>query len=223
MVLLQAITSLEGDHTVGQSNFQEHLVKPQSHPDENLAHRFKYPGLEHNLLFEPTCEHVGDYDSQCRHCDKERLVGRQPRPETLQDNMVFHQGRIATGNSLMMVGTERDSVSARCGGVLCFEMEAAGVDINSNCLVIRGISDYADSHKGDRWRYYAAAKAVVFARELLGKIPVRDVEQKMNSSQSACFSATTTGDNMEPEQLMGSHRRQPPQLPWRETQHFEFR
>lgn len=97
MVLLQAITSLSRDRTLGRSNFQEHLVKLQSHPDEELAHRFKHPGLEHDLLFEPTYEHAGDYNSQCRHCDKERLVGRQPRPETLQDNMVFHQGRIATG------------------------------------------------------------------------------------------------------------------------------
>jgi nucleoside phosphorylase len=32
-------------------------------------------------------------------------------------------------------------------GILCFEMEAAGLMDNFPCLVIRGIGDYADSHK----------------------------------------------------------------------------
>jgi hypothetical protein len=66
-------------------------------------------------------------------------------------------------------------------------MEAAGVDINSSCLVIRGISNYADSHKSDMWRSYAAGKAVVFARELLDKIPPADVKEKMVSGQFTFF------------------------------------
>jgi nucleoside phosphorylase len=32
-------------------------------------------------------------------------------------------------------------------GVLCFEMEAAGLMNQFPCLVIRGICDYSDSHK----------------------------------------------------------------------------
>ncbi|KAI6611439.1 hypothetical protein MCOR14_011854 [Pyricularia oryzae] len=54
-------------------------------------------------------------------------------------------------------------------------MEAAGVDAGRSCLVIRGISDYADSHKDDIWRSYAAGNAAVFARELLSKIPPSSV------------------------------------------------
>lgn len=50
-------------------------------------------------------------------------------------------------------------------------MEAAGVDASIRCLVIRGISDYADSHKNDLWQSYAAGNAAVFARELLSKVP----------------------------------------------------
>jgi hypothetical protein len=48
---------------------------------------------------------------------------------------------------------------------------AAGVDANRRCLVIRGISDYADSHKSDVWRSHAAGKAAAFARELLCRVP----------------------------------------------------
>lgn len=58
----------------------------------------------------------------------------------------------------------------RCDGALCVEMEAAGVDANRRCLVIRGISDYADSHKNDMWRSYAAGKAAAFTRELLFRV-----------------------------------------------------
>jgi nucleoside phosphorylase len=66
----------------------------------------------------------------------------------------------------------RDRISARCGRPLCVEMEAADVAVNLNrrCLVIRGISDYADSHKSNLWQSYAAGTAAAFTRELLCRI-----------------------------------------------------
>jgi nucleoside phosphorylase len=71
------------------------------------------------------------------------VVDREPRsPE-----IMVHYGTIASGNQDMRDGVERDRVSAELGGVLCFEMEAAGLMNNFPCLVIRGICDYADSYK----------------------------------------------------------------------------
>ena len=49
----------------------------------------------------------------------------------------------------------------------CIEMEAAGIVNHLPCLVIRGICDYADSHKNDDWQGYAALTASACARELL--------------------------------------------------------
>jgi nucleoside phosphorylase len=46
-------------------------------------------------------------------------------------------------------------------------MEAAGLMNSFPCLVIRGICDYADSHKDDLWQRYAAATAAAYAKELL--------------------------------------------------------
>ncbi|CAF9922088.1 hypothetical protein IMSHALPRED_005331 [Imshaugia aleurites] len=46
-------------------------------------------------------------------------------------------------------------------------MEAAGLMDTFPCLVIRGICDYADSHKNDRWQPYAAATAAAYAKDLL--------------------------------------------------------
>lgn len=83
---------------------------------------------------------------------------------------MFHRGRIASGNAVVRDGKHRDQIRDRCGGALCIEMEAAGVDAGGRCLVIRGISDYSDSHKNDAWQSYAAGNAAVFARELLCKI-----------------------------------------------------
>lgn len=35
------------------------------------------------------------------------------------------------------------------------------------CLIIRGICDYADSHKNKAWQPYAASVAAAYAKELL--------------------------------------------------------
>ncbi len=39
------------------------------------------------------------------------------------------------------------------------------------CLIIRGVSSYADSHKNKIWQPYAAAAAGAYAKELLLVIP----------------------------------------------------
>lgn len=75
----------------------------------------------------------------------------------------------------MKDGITRDGLSSELGGVLCFEMEAAGLMNNFPCLVIRGICDYADSHKNKGWQPYAAATAATCAKELLSVIPERHV------------------------------------------------
>jgi hypothetical protein len=68
-------------------------------------------------------------------------------------------------------------------------MEAAGLMTEYECLVIRGISDYGDSHKNDTWHYYAAATAAAFAKELLYSVgpemPARDVLQRASGQQSS--------------------------------------
>lgn len=57
-------------------------------------------------------------------------------------------------------------------GVLCFETEAAGALAAFPCLVIRGISNYCDSHKNDEWQGYAAAAAAAYARQLFFHMPI---------------------------------------------------
>jgi nucleoside phosphorylase len=64
------------------------------------------------------------------------------------------------------------------GRILCFEMEAAGLMNSTPCLVIRGISDYADSHKREdhAWHGYAAAAAAAFTKEFIKTIPSSELK-----------------------------------------------
>ncbi len=55
-------------------------------------------------------------------------------------------------------------------------MEAAGLINDFPCLVIRGICDYADSHKNKDWQEHAAAVAAAYAKEFLSMVPAHDVE-----------------------------------------------
>jgi nucleoside phosphorylase len=61
-------------------------------------------------------------------------------------------------------------------GLLCFEMEAAGALTDFPCMVIRGVSDYCDSHKNDIWHGYAAAAAAAYARQLFFHIPINEFQ-----------------------------------------------
>jgi nucleoside phosphorylase len=62
-------------------------------------------------------------------------------------------------------------------------MEAAGLMNSFPCLVIRGICDYADSHKNDRWQRYAAATAAAYAKEFLGIVPGEDLEKTRKAAE----------------------------------------
>ena len=57
-------------------------------------------------------------------CNRDRVVKRTPRDS---QRIVVHYGTMASGNQVMRDGVTRDKVSSELGGVLCFEMEAAGL------------------------------------------------------------------------------------------------
>lgn len=88
-----------------------------------------------------------------------------------------HYGIIASGNVLIKHGETREQLRKETGA-LCIEMEAAGLMQDFPCIVIRGICDYADSHKNKRWQGYAALAAASYAKELLSYIPRGQVLQE---------------------------------------------
>jgi len=70
-------------------------------------------------------------------------------------------------------------------GILCFEMEAAGLMNSFPCAVIRGVSNYADEFKDDVWQKYAAMAAAAYAKELLSYIPALEEEPEMRRTAAA--------------------------------------
>src|SRR5947207_2572224 len=90
----------------------------------------------------------------------------------------IHYGIIASGNMLIKDAATRDKIAKEIGNdCVCFEMEAAGLMNNFPCLVIRGICDYADSHKSDQWQRYASATAAAYGKEFLGYVPSEDLQR----------------------------------------------
>ncbi|KAK7917982.1 hypothetical protein PG985_009856 [Apiospora marii] len=119
---------------------------------------------------EDEMEDENDNDG-CRHCDPAQTVKRKPR------DTLIHYGTIASGNQVIKNAKLRDQLANDLGGnVLCVEMESAGLMDNFPCIVIRGICDYADSHKNDAWQEHAAAVAAAFAKEFLGYVQASEVE-----------------------------------------------
>ncbi|ENH63515.1 Ankyrin-2 [Fusarium oxysporum f. sp. cubense race 1] len=89
------------------------------------------------------------------------------------------QHNLSGSDKLIKDAASRNKLNKDLGGnVLCIEMEAAGLMNQFPCLIIRGICDYADSHKNKDWQEYAAIIAAAFAKELLQYVQARELESE---------------------------------------------
>jgi nucleoside phosphorylase len=168
--LLNAVQDIKKKYMMEGDELAENLSKMvQNKP--RLARTFVYQGLENDCLYEATYNHAGG--ETCDRCAIEKIIDRLPRTTT--DPQV-HYGKIASGNKVVKNGESRDRI-AKDLGIICFEMEAAGLMDSFPCLVIRGICDYADSHKNERWQPYAAATAAAYAKELIGVLKKQRVDE----------------------------------------------
>jgi nucleoside phosphorylase len=198
-LLLTALTKLISKHEYEGSRIPEHL-KALANKYPRLAARYSRSELLQDLLFRTKCRHeskarkgqdesvtlhseqvendeeIYEYeeeDESCRYCDATQIIHRKPR------EMKVHYGTIASGNKVIKSAVFRDRlVRFLGGGILCVEMEAAGLMNNFPCLAIRGICDYADAHKNKAWQEHAAAVAAAFAKELLEVVDPKELEEE---------------------------------------------
>lgn len=138
-----------------------------------LRKKYGRPGPGADKLFKAEVTHDSSCASVCGN-DPSNLVPRSERAED-EDNPAVHYGLIASANQLMKNALLRDKFGTE-KGVLCFEMEAAGLMNQFPCLVVRGICDYSDSHKNKEWQGYAAMAAAAYAKDLLRRIPPNKIE-----------------------------------------------
>jgi nucleoside phosphorylase len=168
--LLSVLSRVQTNHERGRRIYPTHMVRYE----EADMQEYLSPQDERDTLFRGDYPHpAGTLD--CTNCDSKQAIKRPDR-NTKRTTVKIHYGTIASGNQVIKDAQTRDRIVKDLGGqVLCFEMEAAGLMNDFPCLVVRGISNYCDSHKNDGWQRYAAASAAAYTRELLLLIPPEDV------------------------------------------------
>ncbi|ETS82542.1 hypothetical protein PFICI_04418 [Pestalotiopsis fici W106-1] len=181
---------------------------------------YLYPGSAEDKLFAPTYVH--------RHYKECNLCGEGPCPEAIQsccaelgckeDHLVVRArldkkrdmapeqaqapaifvGRIGSGDAVMKSGAHRDAL-AKQHQLIAFEMEAAGAWEEVPCIVIKGICDYADSHKNKRWQDFAAITAAAVTKAVLGRYDPSDsgilAENVLSQALSAPQNHNTISNN----------------------------
>jgi hypothetical protein len=157
---MTGVSKLQALHLRKGSAIRKHI---DSMLESNPAMQQGFQNPEDDQLFQAEYDHMG-CDKNCRSCDEERLIQRKPRTTNVP---FIHYGLIGSANQVMKHGLTREKLR-RENGIICFEMEAAGLMDNFPCLVIRGICNYSDTHTHKNWQPYAAATAAAYAKELLG-------------------------------------------------------
>lgn len=119
---------------------------------------------------------VTDTDKLADTNDSGIFVTHPNDTERRPDQPRVFLGAIASSNTLLKNPVHRDALRDT-HDVRAVEMEASGVAEASwnqqiGWLVVRGICDYCDSHKGDDWQGYAACVAAAYARAILEEIPL---------------------------------------------------
>ncbi|KAF4432981.1 Kinesin light chain [Colletotrichum fructicola] len=174
--LLNAVAALETEYMM-QGPELDSKVEKALDPWKRLQKTHSRPPASTDRLYKPDFTHPLDSSAACSqvcHANTANIVSRDERGED-EDSPAIHHGLIASANQVMKNAEIRDKLSAE-RGVLCFEMEAAGLMNHFPCLVIRGICDYSDSHKNKEWQGFAAMVAAAYARDLLHQIPPNSVK-----------------------------------------------
>ncbi|KAF3170382.1 Ankyrin Repeat [Orbilia oligospora] len=189
IVRSQYLRLMEGE----ESFFHQHLKRFEHFP--RLKCTYSHPEIP-DILFPPSYFHEDSTDCESHHGHLQ--VSREERSQDIE----IHYSTILSGDSTMSCGMRRDKLSAQHHNALCFETAAAGLMDNFPCLVIRGISSYADSHKNEAWEGYAAATAAAYAREILCTMAERvAVELKPSTAEM------TIGQNSVEERLKEAEER----------------
>ncbi|KAL4981636.1 hypothetical protein BDW68DRAFT_196207 [Aspergillus falconensis] len=183
LVLLNAISQLEAEEIMGKPLDIVDLVLSALNTHSGMASQYCKPERSSDRLFQAEYAHPQG-EADCGKCDTRYLVDR---PVRQSEEPRVHYGLIASGNQLIRDGVSRDRLAEK-HGVLCFEMEAAGLMNQLPSVVIRGICDYCDSHKSKHWQGYASLAAAAYAKILLSRIPqAKSSDGSQTLSPTPCF------------------------------------
>lgn len=167
----------------GLDQLIEHQLMNMRNRNSPKTTDWSYPDPEdaQDLLFIPDYKCLSpSSDDQCS-CDQTKTV---KRVDQQSHTPKVHYGLIASGDQVMKDGIKRDELQENVRELgmdpLAVEMEAAALD-GLEYMVIRGICDYADSHKNKKWQEYAAARAAACFKAILGGLPTHDISRPPSS------------------------------------------
>ncbi|KAB8264943.1 Pfs, NACHT and ankyrin domain protein [Aspergillus pseudonomiae] len=168
--LRTTLARMEAEHQTRENRICEYIDGMLLKYPHMRMKGFAHPGSPNDRLFREDYCHVGG--RSCAGCDPSQQIHREDRLDTSPE---IHYGIVATGSAVVKDAPTREQIKQRHGAI-CLEMEAAGLINNFPCIVIRGISNYADSHKNDQWHAYAVATAAACAKKLLGFVQLTTLE-----------------------------------------------
>ncbi|OAQ96055.1 hypothetical protein LLEC1_04624 [Akanthomyces lecanii] len=183
LLLRAAVSGLKAEYEA-DGNYLEDKIDEALRKKPRLRQNYGRPDADSDRLYVSHYLHLASGDQDCvQACGTEsrRLVARPARDEDT-DQIFIHYGNIASGNTLMKNAEVRDTLSEQ-QGILCFEMEAAGLMDGFPCIVVRGICDYSDSHKLKDWQGYASMAAAAYAKDLLAQIVPSKVEAEASIAE----------------------------------------
>lgn len=196
--LMHAVKNFRGDNW-GGSEVRKVLDQMRQKLDDERWNQYDQPNPNTDRLFDAAYSHKRIAAEDCaRYCDPKFATPRTRRGDGAareRDEPAVHFGNMASSNQLQISAKKRDEIQKE-HNIICFEMEAAGVmhEQKYPCVVVRGICDYADSHKNKGWQNYAAATAAAYAKGLLSKIPsVSKAASSAATSVTATFGMYNTG------------------------------
>ncbi|KAL7959140.1 nucleoside phosphorylase domain-containing protein [Trichoderma compactum] len=195
--LLKLCDTIRGRRQVAkQAAFYLEYIQ-NSASTEHSIEQYLCPGAANDKLFEATYvhKHYGETHCLCKgphetcensrklschelQCDDKFLIERrrikhklqleqQGRSKEAQAPAIF-LGSIGSGDTVMRSSEDRDRIAEEYD-LVAFEMEGAGAWDELPCIVVKGICDYADSHKNKTWQHFAAATAASVMKALLEK------------------------------------------------------
>lgn len=165
--------------------------------DSGNFDRSKYPGALEDQLFDASYRHKHHDNLKCTicaqceddgcsvcskalhlpcaelGCDARSSVSRVRIQQRIRENgsasyylpMVYF-GAFSSGDQVIKSAPHRDSI-AKHENVIGFEMEGVGLCDTIPTIVVKGVCDYADSHKNKVWQPYAASIAAACAKGVI--------------------------------------------------------
>jgi nucleoside phosphorylase len=179
-----------------QNDASKHLKQLQAMArNKRRRASYQYPGVNEDRLYPPDrihkhwvgcdlcahgtgifCEAASKASCGQTECGLLNLVARQHHVSELEFRPEIYIGRIGSGNTVMKSGQDRDRIATE-HDLIAFEMEGAGAWDEVPCIIVKGICDYADSHKNKVWQDFAAATAASLTKAILGRYAVNDSDR----------------------------------------------